>query len=88
MQISWPGDLNRDGGAITAAAGIRLPTEGRSMSEFPHLLYYTAVLSGCAGILYTGALFVVALISVLATTPQRRRDARTTLTILLGRRPR
>jgi len=58
------------------------------VSEIPHLLSSIAMLGGCAGFLYVSALFVVALVSVLARTPQRRRDARTTLTILVGRRPR
>ncbi|GAB3181758.1 hypothetical protein [Streptomyces incanus] len=58
------------------------------MSEIPQLLYYAAALSGCAGLLYTGVLFVVALVSVLARTPERRKDARTTLTILVRRRAR
>ncbi|MBQ0827879.1 hypothetical protein [Streptomyces tagetis] len=58
------------------------------MSEIPELLSYVAALSGCAGLLYTGILFVVALVSVLASTPERRKDARTTLGILLRRRSR
>ncbi|MER7413092.1 hypothetical protein [Streptomyces cacaoi] len=45
-------------------------------------------LSTCAGLLYAGVLFVVALVSVLASTPQRRKDARATLTILVRRRTR
>ncbi|MFH8557182.1 hypothetical protein ACH4GP_17440 [Streptomyces celluloflavus] len=58
------------------------------MSEIPQLLYYTAAVSGCAGLLYTGILFVVALVSVLASTPGLRKDARATLTILMRRRSR
>ncbi|MQY05401.1 hypothetical protein [Actinomadura macrotermitis] len=58
------------------------------MSELSQLLYCTTALSGCVGLLYTGALIVVALISVLAPTPERRKDARTTLGILIRRRPR
>ncbi|MGW2766122.1 hypothetical protein [Streptomyces sp. NPDC001275] len=58
------------------------------MSQIPQLLYYTAALSGCASLLYTGVLFVVALVSVLASTPERRKDARTTLSILVRRRSR
>ncbi|MDU9001653.1 hypothetical protein [Streptomyces mirabilis] len=58
------------------------------MSEISQLLHYAAALSGCAGLLYTAVLFVVALVSVLAPTPERRKDARTTLTILVRRRPR
>ncbi|MEU1661817.1 hypothetical protein ABZ527_37945 [Streptomyces griseofuscus] len=58
------------------------------MSQIPELFTYAAAASGCAGLLYTGVLFVVALVSVLAPTPERRKDARTTLTILVRRRPR
>ncbi|MFC4516324.1 MULTISPECIES: hypothetical protein [Streptomyces] len=58
------------------------------MSEFSQLLHYAAALSGCASLLYVGVLFVVALVSVLAPTPERRKDARTTLTILTRRRQR
>ncbi|MFJ4006359.1 hypothetical protein ACIPWL_23315 [Streptomyces sp. NPDC090023] len=58
------------------------------MSHIPQLLTWTATLSGAAGLLYSGVLIVVALISVLAPTPDRRKDARTTLTILLRRRSR
>ncbi|MFI7097765.1 hypothetical protein ACIBK8_00155 [Streptomyces sp. NPDC050161] len=58
------------------------------MSQLPQLLYYTAALSGCVGLLYRGVLFVVALVSVLASTPERRKDARTTLSILVRRRSR
>ncbi|MEU8624640.1 hypothetical protein [Streptomyces sp. NPDC048669] len=58
------------------------------MSEISRLLYYTATVSGCAGLLYTGVLFVVALVSVLASTPERRKDARATLGILVRRRGR
>ncbi|MEV0266355.1 hypothetical protein AB0I49_34110 [Streptomyces sp. NPDC050617] len=58
------------------------------MPQLPHLLYYTAALSGCAGLLYTGVLFIVALVSVLASAPERRKDARTTLSILVRRRSR
>ncbi|MER8029584.1 hypothetical protein ABTZ78_11535 [Streptomyces bauhiniae] len=58
------------------------------MSHIPQLIIWTAALSGAAGLLYTGVLIVVALISVLAPTTDRRKDARTTLTILLRRRSR
>ncbi|MEU8976160.1 hypothetical protein AB0D11_44535 [Streptomyces monashensis] len=58
------------------------------MSEISKLLSCIAALSGCAGLLYAGVLFVVALVSVFAPTPERRKDARTTLTILVRRRPR
>ncbi|MER5546440.1 hypothetical protein ACWDBP_44225 [Streptomyces sp. NPDC001233] len=58
------------------------------MSEIPKLLSCIAALSGCAGLLYASVLIVVALVSVFASTPERRKDARTTLTILVRRRPR
>ncbi|MFF4557726.1 hypothetical protein [Streptomyces sp. NPDC001422] len=58
------------------------------MSEISQTLSCTAALSGCAGLLYAGVLFTVALVSVLAPTPQRRKDARTTLAILVRRRSR
>ncbi|WP_367223234.1 hypothetical protein [Streptomyces sp. 16-176A] len=58
------------------------------MLDLPQLLACTATLSGCAGLLYTGVLFIVALVSVLAPTPERRKDARTTLGILVRRRSR
>ncbi|MEU6071386.1 hypothetical protein ABZ864_44860 [Streptomyces sp. NPDC047082] len=58
------------------------------MSEIAQLLHCAAALSGCAGLLYAGVLFVVALVSVLAPTPERRKDARTTLTILVRRHQR
>ncbi|WP_052850925.1 hypothetical protein [Streptomyces avicenniae] len=45
-----------------------------------------AVLVAGTGLLYAIVLGVVALTSVLARTPARRRDARSTLTILVGRR--
>ncbi|ROO84451.1 hypothetical protein EDD29_1975 [Actinocorallia herbida] len=58
------------------------------MFEVSQLLYYAAALSGCAGLMYTGVMFVVALISVLAPSADRRKDARTTLAILIRRRAR
>ncbi|MEV6122294.1 hypothetical protein AB0M23_17500 [Streptomyces sp. NPDC052077] len=58
------------------------------MSHVYQLLYCAAALSGCAGLLYTVALISVALVSVLAPTAERRRDARSTLTILVRRRVR
>ncbi len=53
------------------------------MSEIPHALCSAATLGGCATLLYTGVLITVALVSVLARTPQRRKDARSTLGILV-----
>ncbi|WP_411116685.1 hypothetical protein [Streptomyces sp. 058-1L] len=58
------------------------------MSQLPELLPYTLLLSGTAGLLYVVALLVVALVSVLASAQERRKDARTTLSILVRRRPR
>ncbi|MFJ7421506.1 hypothetical protein ACIQXD_23245 [Streptomyces uncialis] len=57
------------------------------MSVLPELLQNTAALTAVAGLSYGGVLAVVALTSVLARSPERRRDARSTLTILIrGRR--
>jgi hypothetical protein len=58
------------------------------LSTIPRLLVNAAVWSGCIGLLYTGGLLVVALVSVLARGPERRKDARTTLAILVRRRAR
>ncbi|MEV7653600.1 hypothetical protein ACFQLX_03655 [Streptomyces polyrhachis] len=58
------------------------------MSQLPELLPYTLLLSGTAGLLYVVALLAVALVSVLASAQDRRKDARTTLSILVRRRPR
>jgi len=52
----------------------------------PGLLHDTATLTATASLLYGGILAIVALTSVLARTPERRRDARSTLTILLRKR--
>lgn len=54
----------------------------------PQLLPYTLLLSGTAALLYAVALLTVALVSVLASAQDRRKDARTTLSILVRRRPR
>ncbi|MDT0266725.1 hypothetical protein RM844_10510 [Streptomyces sp. DSM 44915] len=56
------------------------------MSQLPQLLDNVAALTAAAGLLYGGTLAVVALTSVLAPTAERRRDARSTLTILIRRR--
>lgn len=58
------------------------------MSQLPELLPYTLLLSGTAGLLYVVALLTVTLVSVLASAQDRRKDARTTLSILVRRRPR
>lgn len=44
-----------------------------------------ATLSAATGLAYTGAVATVAAASVLFRNPQRRRDARATLTILVRR---
>ncbi len=56
------------------------------MFSLPGLFHQAATLTTTIGLLYGGILAVVALTSVLAPTPERRRDARSTLTILLMRR--
>ncbi|MFJ9570429.1 hypothetical protein [Streptomyces bacillaris] len=56
------------------------------MSVLPTLLD-PATLAATGATAYTAVLAVVALTSVLAAAPDRRRDARATLTILMGRRP-
>jgi hypothetical protein len=54
--------------------------------DLAQLLRYTVLLSTCAGLLHAVALLAAALVSVLASAPDRRKDARTTLSIL-ARRP-
>ncbi|MEV7287150.1 hypothetical protein AB0O01_21705 [Streptomyces sp. NPDC093252] len=56
------------------------------MSQLLRLLHYTALLTGYAGLLYISVLFIVALVSVVASAPELRKDARTTLSILMRRR--
>lgn len=56
------------------------------MSNLPALLNDATVIAAVGGLTYTGAVVVVAATSVLARNPDRRRDARATLTILLRRR--
>ncbi|MGY3680137.1 hypothetical protein [Streptomyces sp. TE33382] len=58
------------------------------MSQFSQLLYYTMALGGISSALYAVVLVAVALVSVLASAPGRRKDARTTLSILVRRRSR
>lgn len=58
------------------------------MPQIPQLLYCAVALGGCASLLYMSTLFAVALVSVLAPTPERRKDARSTLNILVRRRSR
>lgn len=47
-----------------------------------------AILSAATGLAYTGVVATVAVSSVVLRTPQRRRDARATLAILMRRRKR
>ncbi|MEU1325948.1 hypothetical protein YUYDRAFT_01719 [Streptomyces sp. ScaeMP-e48] len=56
------------------------------MPVLPALLD-AATLGAAGATVYTTVLATVALTSVLAPTPDRRRDARATLTILMRRRP-
>ncbi|MFJ3926352.1 hypothetical protein [Streptomyces sp. NPDC090022] len=56
------------------------------MSVLPYVLDDAAVLAALTGLTYTAAVVTVAATSVLARSPERRRDARATLTILLRRR--
>ncbi|MFE5738858.1 hypothetical protein [Streptomyces celluloflavus] len=52
------------------------------------MLFSATLLSGCAALLYMGALSFVVLVSVLAPSAERRKDARATLGILVRRRTR
>lgn len=54
-----------------------------ALSSWLHGLTWTA---GIAGLLFTSTVAAVALVSVTARAPGRRRDARATLRILLPRR--
>ncbi|MFD7258390.1 hypothetical protein [Streptomyces sp. NPDC059874] len=56
------------------------------MPVLPSILHDAAVLTAITGLTYTGAVVTVAASSVLSRSPERRRDARATLTILLRRR--
>jgi hypothetical protein len=55
------------------------------MSVLP-LLHDGAVLAGTTGVLYATSVASVAVASIIARKPERRRDARETLKILLRRR--
>ncbi|MFJ6570721.1 hypothetical protein ACIQNU_25230 [Streptomyces sp. NPDC091292] len=57
------------------------------MPALPTLVLDATTWATAGAALYTAVLATVALTSVLARTPDRRRDARATLTILLRRRP-
>ncbi len=58
------------------------------MFQTSQMLFSTTLLSGCAALIYMGALFFVVLVSVLAPSPERRKDARATLGILVRLRTR
>ncbi|WP_432015609.1 hypothetical protein [Streptomyces cucumeris] len=58
------------------------------MSSFFDLLQGGTVLTGLVGASYAGTVAAVALMSVLVKNPQRRRDARETLRLLVRRRDR
>ncbi|MFD4630951.1 hypothetical protein ACFVYR_08855 [Streptomyces sp. NPDC058284] len=55
------------------------------MSTLPALLFTGTQLAGAAGVLYTGCVAVTAATSVFSRSPERRRDARQTLAILVRR---
>ncbi|MFD6874357.1 MULTISPECIES: hypothetical protein [unclassified Streptomyces] len=57
------------------------------MSVLPSVLHDGAALAAATGLTYAGAIVTVTAASVLARSPERRRDARATLTILMRRRP-
>lgn len=56
------------------------------MSVLPALLHDGAALAGATGALYAVTVAAAAVTSVFARSPERRRDARETLMILLRRR--
>ncbi|WP_425245890.1 hypothetical protein [Streptomyces sp. NEAU-NA10] len=58
------------------------------MSALPALLHTGAELAAAASVLYTGSAAVAAAVSVFSRSPERRRDARQTLAILLRRHAR
>ncbi|GHI90439.1 hypothetical protein ACWGF3_17745 [Streptomyces xanthophaeus] len=55
------------------------------MSALPQLLDGTLLPAGAAAAVYIGTIAAVALTAALARDPQRRRDARETLKVLLRR---
>ncbi|GAB2774301.1 hypothetical protein [Streptomyces daliensis] len=57
------------------------------MSALPTLLTNATVLAAATGLSYSVTLLGVALFSVASRSPARRRDARATLALLLGRKP-
>ncbi|MFC9295737.1 hypothetical protein ACFTWH_10535 [Streptomyces sp. NPDC057011] len=56
------------------------------MSVLPSVIHDAATLTAATGLAYTAAMVTVAAASVLSRSPERRRDARATLTILMRRR--
>ncbi|MET8003943.1 hypothetical protein [Nonomuraea glycinis] len=56
------------------------------MSTAFALIHDGALAAGIGAVLYTATVTTAALTALLAPTPQRRRDARTVLTILLCNR--
>ncbi|WP_269858307.1 hypothetical protein [Streptomyces sp. RPT161] len=58
------------------------------MSTFAQLLHTACVMAGTTGALYAVTVATVAGVCVLARKPQRRRDARATLEVLLRQQPR
>ncbi|MFI5619008.1 hypothetical protein [Streptomyces sp. NPDC051567] len=57
------------------------------MSMLLSILHDGTALAAATGLTYAGAVVTVAAASVLSRSPERRRDARATLTILMRRRP-
>jgi hypothetical protein len=58
------------------------------MSALTHQIVGAAVCAGVVSLLYTATVTTTALTALLARTPDRRRDAREVLKILLRRRDR
>ena len=56
------------------------------MTALTHLFHATATDAGVAAVLYAATITVTAVTAIASPTPERRRDARETLKILLGRR--
>ncbi len=62
---------------------MTVPTAVLTVLE--NVLQEAATLSAATGLAYTGVVVTVAVSSVVFRTPQRRRDARATLAILMRR---
>jgi hypothetical protein len=56
------------------------------MTALTHLFQTTVADASAAAVLYTTTITVTAVTAVAAPTSERRRDARETLKVLLGRR--